>query len=175
MSESTLVESTHPHEPVYVDPTFWVAVAFITLWVLIGKKIWKAFAGMLDGHAAKIQSDLAEAHALRQEAEQLLATYRRRHAESMKESEALLENARAEAAALAARAEQEMKATLTSRSKLAQEKIAQAEAQAIADIRAHVAEITVASARRIVTEQLARQPGDAQVLTALAAIDRKLH
>jgi F-type H+-transporting ATPase subunit b len=157
------------------DPRLWVATAFVLFILLSYKKIGGAIARALDQRAAKIKSELDEAHRLREEASQLLEQYKRKQAEYLKEAEALLKNAQRDADALRAHAEQELKFALEARTKHAMDRIAQEEDKAITDVRNHIVDISLASARAIIAEHMATMSQDELVKLALSDIERKVH
>ena len=59
----------HHQESFFADPRNWVVLAFILFFVLFGKKLWGALAGMLDARADSVKTELEEASRLRREAE----------------------------------------------------------------------------------------------------------
>jgi F-type H+-transporting ATPase subunit b len=132
------------------EAEFWVAVAFL-LFVLVlmyfgaHKKLLEA----LDQRSAKIKADLDEARRLRDEAEKLLAEYKRKQTEAEREAEAIVTEAKAEAERVAAEAKSKVEDFVARRTKMAETKIGQAEAQALADVRAAAAEAAVAAAGKI--------------------------
>jgi F-type H+-transporting ATPase subunit b len=134
------------------EAEFWVAVAFL-LFVLIlfyvgaHKKIIDA----LDSRTAKIKADLDEAARLRDEAGKLLAEYKRRQGEAEREAQAIVAEAKAEAERVAGEAKAKVEDFVARRTKMAEAKIGQAEAQALADVRAAAADAAVAAAEKILT------------------------
>ncbi len=134
------------------EAEFWVAVAFL-LFVLIlfyvgaHKKILEA----LDQRSAKIRADLDEAARLRDEAGKLLAEYKRKQGEAEREAQAIVAEAKAEAERVAAEAKTKVEDFVARRTKMAEAKIGQAEAQALADVRAAAADAAVAAAEKILT------------------------
>jgi F-type H+-transporting ATPase subunit b len=134
------------------EAEFWVAVAFL-LFVLIlfyvgaHKKIIEA----LDSRTAKIKADLDEAARLRDEAGKLLAEYKRRQGEAEREAQAIVAEAKAEAERVAGEAKAKVEDFVARRTKMAEAKIGQAEAQALADVRAAAADAAVAAAEKILT------------------------
>jgi F-type H+-transporting ATPase subunit b len=86
---------------------------------------------MLDDRIKKIETDLAEAEALRAEAKALLEDYARRREEAEKEAEDIVTAAREEAFRLTAEAKSSLEAMVARREKAVADKIAQAEAQAV--------------------------------------------
>ena len=134
------------------EAEFWVAVAFL-LFVLIlfyvgaHKKILEA----LDQRSAKIRADLDEAARLRDEAGKLLAEYKRKQGEAEREAQAIVAEAKAEAERVAGEAKTKVEDFVARRTKMAETKIGQAEAQALADVRAAAADAAVAAAEKILT------------------------
>ncbi|MBV8939493.1 MAG: ATP F0F1 synthase subunit B [Alphaproteobacteria bacterium] len=157
------------------DPRVWVLAAFIGFFAFFGRKLWVALINMLDGRSVRIAAELNEAKRIREEAERVLAAYRKREEESMKEAEALLSKARHDAQAMAEAAQKEMQAHLQARTRMAEEKIALAEKQAVDELRAHAADMVVASARKILAERMRDRADDSQISAAIADIGRKLH
>jgi F-type H+-transporting ATPase subunit b len=134
------------------EAEFWVAVAFL-LFVLIlfyvgaHNKLMEA----IDQRSARIRAELDEARRLRDEAEKLLAEYKRRQGEADREAQAIVAEAKAEAERVAAESKSKMEDFVARRTKLAETKIGQAEAQALADVRAAAADAAVAAAEKILT------------------------
>ena len=134
------------------EAEFWVAVAFL-LFVLLLFYVGahKKLTDALDQRSAKIKADLDEARRLRDEAEKLLAEYRRKQDQAEREAEAIVVEAKAEAERVAAEAKTKMEDFVARRTKMAETKIGQAEAQALADVRAAAADAAVAAAEKILT------------------------
>ena len=141
-------------QPYWTDPTFWVGVA---LAVLLAAALWMGVPAMLaktlDDRAAAIKSELDEAKRLKEEAQKLLEDYKGKHAEAENEAKAILDAAKREAEALAAETRKSLKETLERRTKLAEEKIARAEAQAIGEVRAAAVDAAIAAAEKLVGEK----------------------
>lgn len=157
------------------DPTFWVAVAFF---VFAGLMLWKArrpLLDALDARAERIRAELDEAQRLREEAQKTLAEYKRKQRDAAKEAEDLLANARHEAELLRRQAAEDLKETLARREKAALEKIAQAEAQALQEVRAQAVDIAIAATARLLSESVDPQRDHAMVDQAIKDLGRKLH
>ena len=130
----------------------WVAIAFlcfIGLLIYLGahRKIFDA----IDGRQARIKAELDEARRLREEAQALLADFERKGREAEKEAEAIIAGAKVEAERLAAEAKTRMEDFVTRRTKMAEDKIVQAEAQALADVRSAATDAAVAAAEKILS------------------------
>src|SRR5437660_12929280 len=118
------------------EPETWVAIAFlIFVGVLIKLGVPNLLFKALDDRSARIKAELDEALKLRQEAEGVLAEYRRKQGEAEKAAESIILKARGEAERLAAEAEAKVEDFIARRTKMAETRIAQAEAQALADVR----------------------------------------
>jgi len=105
----------------------------------------------IDQRQARIKTELDEARRLREEAQALLAEYQRKHGEADREAEAIIASANVEAERLAAEGKARMEDFVTRRTKMAETKIAQAEAQALAEVRSAAADAAVAAAEKILS------------------------
>jgi F-type H+-transporting ATPase subunit b len=135
------------------EAEFWVAVAFVIfVGVLIYFKVHKMAVDAIDARRARIETELGEARRLREEAQALLAQYQQKQREAEREAADIIAGAQAEAARLAVEAKAKMEDFLARRTKMAETKIAHAEAQALADVRAAAAEAAIAAAEIILKE-----------------------
>ncbi|MEZ5923757.1 MAG: F0F1 ATP synthase subunit B [Hyphomicrobiaceae bacterium] len=134
---------------------FWVALAFVAFFALI---FWKGVPTLigkaLDSRADAIRKELEEARKLKDDAEKLLADYEKRRKAAAGEAEAIISQAKEEATALAAETRNGLKESLERRTRLAEDKIARAETQAAADVRAAAVEAAVAAAERLLGSKL---------------------
>jgi len=123
-----------------LEAEFWVAVAFVIfVGVLIYYGVHTMITGVLDQRSARIRADLDEARRLKEEAAALLAEYRRKQQSAEREAAQIVAGAKAEADRLGVEAKTRMEEFVARRTKMAETKIAQAEAQALADVRAAAA------------------------------------
>ncbi len=153
----------------FADPTFWVFVALLAFVGAVAMaKAPAAIAAKLDARAEQIRITLAEAAQLKADAEALLAQYTARQAEAEQQAQEILAAAQAEAQRLREDAQSHMNKTLRTRTQMAERKIAQAETQAIADVRAAAAELAANTATRIFESQLAGKDADRLVDEAIA-------
>ncbi|WP_428032665.1 ATP F0F1 synthase subunit B [Ancylobacter sp.] len=156
--------------------TFWVAVAFVIFFLLLAKA--GAFTGMvskLDARGDRIRQELEEARRLKEEAQKLVAEYKRRQREAEEEAEAIVTTARAEAERLAAETKQKLEDLIVRRTKMAEQKIAQAEAQALAEVKAAAADAAVKASEVLLTAQLAGGAADRVLDAAVAEVKSKLN
>lgn len=159
----------------YEDPKFWVALSFVTFIALMAKPVGRFIASALDGRGARIRAELEEATRLRVEAQELVSAYQKKQRESMEEAEQIVSAAREQALRMGREAESALKATIEARTKAATDKIAQAEAQALKDVQAHVVDVAVAAARTLLIEKAGSLGAGDAVAQAVADLDRKLH
>jgi|SRR6185295_3043944 len=157
------------------DPEVWVAAAFIIFVVLTARPIGRAIAKGLDGRAAKIKAQLDEARALRDEAERLLAEHQRKQIAAVKEVEAIVARAREQAEHVRRESAANLEAAFARREKMAIDKIAQAEAQAVTDVRNQAVDIAMAAAAKLLKESIDSGKGDELIDSAIKELDRKLH
>jgi F-type H+-transporting ATPase subunit b len=143
------------------EAEFWVAVAFVIfVGVLIYFKVHKLAVDAIDGRRARIEAELAEARRLREEAQALLAQYQRKQREAEREAAEIIAGGQAEILRLAVEAKAKMDDFLARRTKMAEAKIAQAEAQALADVRAAAAEAAIAAAEKILKDTVRGEVAD---------------
>jgi F-type H+-transporting ATPase subunit b len=143
------------------EAEFWVAVAFVIFIGVLGYfRVHKLLLKSIDDRRERIKAEFDEARRLKAEAEALLATYRRKQQEAEHEAQAIVAGARTEAERLAAEAEAKIEEFVVRRTKMAENKIAQAEAQALADVRSAAAEVAVAAAKTILTRTVKDKVAD---------------
>lgn len=158
-----------------LDSHFWVAVAFVVflgVLVLAGvhRLAWKA----LGDAGAKVQAQLDEAEALRNEAQALLAQVKAQKEASDKLAAEMLANAQEEATRLQSEAQAKVAEQIQRRGQMAERKIAQAEAQAAADVRAAAAELAAVMAEQVLAKRLAGAKSDPLIDTAIGQLAGKL-
>jgi len=159
-----------------IDAEFWVAIAFIIfVGFLFYMGLHRAILDALDRRGARIKAELDEALRLKEEAEKLLAEYRRRHGEAEREAAAIIASAKAEAERAGTEAKAKMEDLVVRRTKLAETKIAQAEAQALAEVRAAAAEAAVAAAQAILTKAATGKVADDLVARGIQDVKSKLN
>lgn len=131
-----------------------VALAMlVVIAILIWKKVPAAVGRALDSKIALIRSQLAEAEALRSEAEKLKAEYDAKAASADQEREALLERARREADEIVGKARADAEALVERRTRMAEDKIAAEERAALDQLRAAAADAAARAAARIISER----------------------
>ena len=144
----------------HFDATFWATVALVLFFCLI---FYMKVPGMmtkgLDDRSEKIRKDLEDARRMREEAQQLLAEYQRKRKEAEQEAETIISAAKREADALAKDAERKTADYVARRTTLAEQKIAQAEGQALAEVKASAVDLAIDAARSIITKNTSGAAG----------------
>ena len=154
----------------------WVAVAFVIfIGVLIYFGVDKLLVNALDQRSGRIRGELDEARRLKDEAAALLAEYRRKQQTAEREAAEIVAGAKAEAERLAVEAKTRMDEFVARRTRMAETKIAQAEAQALADVRAAAADAAVAAAEKILTQTVKGNVADDLVSKGIAELKSKLN
>ena len=163
------------HGAIYEDPAFFVALGFVIFIAIAAKFVWPIVGRGLDTRSEKIRDQLEQAARLRAEAETLLKQYEVQQKEMLKEAAEIVENAQKDAKTIRDTAAKDLKASLERRAAQAEENIARAEQQAIADMRTHLIEVATEATRGVVAKQLEGQKDDPAITRALAAIERQIH
>jgi F-type H+-transporting ATPase subunit b len=158
------------------EAEFWVAAAFLIFLGVLGYfRVHKLLLSSIDERRDRIKAELDEARRLKSEAEALLAQYRGKQQEAEREARAIVASAQHEAERLAAEAEVRLEEFVARRTKMAESKIAQAEVQALADVRAAAADAAVAAAETILTRTVKDKVADGLITSGIADLESKLN
>jgi len=159
-----------------MTPEFWVAAGFV---IFVGVLIYvgapRLITKALDDRAKRIQSELDEARRLKEEASKLLAEYQGKQKQAEAEAAGIIAGAKAEAERIAADAKTKMEEFVARRTQMAETKIAQAEAQAVADVRAAAADAAVAAAEKILTGTVKGKVADDLIARGIGDVKAKLN
>lgn len=154
----------------------WVALAFVLFVAGLGYiGVHRMLAKSLDERADRIKAELDEARKLKDEAAKLLADYQRKRQEAEGEAQEIIAGAKAEAERLAAEAKAKIEEFVARRTKMAEIKIAQAEAQAAADVRAAAADAAVAAAEKILAEETKGKLANELLAKGIEDVRKKLN
>ena len=162
-------------EAFYADPAFWVAVAFIIFVLIFAKPVWKFASVALDKKISEIETSIEEATKLREEALDLVTNYKRKIVDAEKEAEAIISQARDEALAMKSLMTSDLEVSLKRRKKLAMDRIAQAEKDATAEVRAMTADLALAATRQLLIENVTEIKADELIDAAVNELPTKLN
>ena len=159
-----------------LDAEFWVAVSFVIFLIALGYMgVHRMILDAVDQRSARIKAELDEAKRLREEAAGIVAQYQQKRLQAEAEAEAIISGARAEAERVAAEAKTKMEDFVARRTKMAEAKIAQAEVQALADVRAAAAEAAVSAAEKILSETAKGPIADTLIDQGIRDVKAKLN
>jgi F-type H+-transporting ATPase subunit b len=157
-------------------PEIWVAIGFL---IFLGILVYVGVPGLvtkaLDDRAKRVQVELDEARRLKDEAQKLLAEYQGKQKQAEAEAAGIIAGAKAEAERIAAEAKGKMEEFVARRTKMAETKIAQAEAQAVADVRAAAADAAVAAAEKILADTVKGKVADDLIARGIGDVKAKLN
>ena len=160
----------------FSEPEFWVAVAFfILMGVFAYLGVHRTALKALDHRSERIKAELDDARRLKEEAAKLLAEYQARRASAEREAQDIIASAKAEAERIAAEAKTKMEDFVARRTKTAEGKIALAEAQALADVRAAAADAAVTAASSILTQTVKGPVADDLLTKGITEVREKLN
>ena len=134
-------------------PMFISLAMIFVIALIIWKKVPAAIGRALDDKIALIRDQLAEAEALRKEAEALKAEYEKKARSVDKDRAALIERARHEADEIVAKAKTDAEALIARRTRMAEDKIAAEERAAVDQLRSAAADAAAKAAARLIAER----------------------
>jgi F-type H+-transporting ATPase subunit b len=154
----------------------WVAVSFLILLGVFGYfGVHRTILQALDHRRDRIQKELDDARRLKDEAVKLVAEYRARRESAEREAQDIVESAKAEAERIAVETKAKMEDFVARRTKSAENKIAQAEMQAIADVRAAAADAAVNAASSVLSQTVRGQIADSLLDKGIKDVREKLN
>ena len=158
------------------EPEFWVAVSFfIFVGALFYLGVHKKIATLLDARAAMIAKELEEARRLRDEAEKVLADYRRKQAGAVTEADNIIALAAKEAETFTAETRRSVKEHFDRRMKLAEDKIARAETEAVREVRRVAVDAAVTAAQTLIAAKLTPDRAEKLVAESIDTLKSKLN
>ena len=156
--------------------TIWVFLALaLVIGAAIYKGIHKVMAKALDDRADAIRKQLDDARILREEAQSLLAEYQRKQVEAEEQAKAIVEQARKDAENMAKQTRANLKERLARRAELAEAKIANAETQAMADVKARAVDLATKAAEQLIKDQFKATDHSALVKDGIAQMGKMLN
>lgn len=159
----------------WLDNSFYATVALV---IFVGMMLYfgvpRIIGKMLDGKIKQIADDLEEAKRLREEAAALLVEYEQKRIAAEAEAEGIIAAAKDEAVRMTAEAQVSLNEMLARRTKAVEDKISQAEQQAVAEVRARSADVAIEAARLVLVDEMGRKGGQV-VDKAIADVASRLN
>ena len=122
-----------------------------------------------------IETSIEEATKLREEAQDLLASYKRKLATAEKEAEDIIGEAREEALTLKAQMTKDLKSSLSRREKLALDRISQAENDASSEVRTMITDVALLATRQLLIENIDNKKADELINKSIVDLSSKLN
>lgn len=173
------VEAGHGGAPTHVEPSLlglapfqWVSVAMLLLLLIavFYAKAHKTIAGGLDGKIQAIKDQLDEAKQLRAEAEALREEYAGKIKSAEADAEAMLATARHEADMILEKADADSRDMVARRQRMAEDKIAAAEREALHAVREKAARAATRASRTLIVENFGAEADRAMADRVIADI-----
>jgi F-type H+-transporting ATPase subunit b len=164
----------HEEPGFFAEPLHWVVLSFFLFFIIFGKKLWGALAGMLDARAASVRAEMDEAARLKSEAEAMLKDAEATRVKAHSEAKQLIEGAAAEAARVAEATRAEAEASAKRREQMALDRIAAAQKQAVDEVRTAAAELATIAARQVIAEGLSLEASNALIDHAITQLPAAL-
>jgi F-type H+-transporting ATPase subunit b len=158
------------------NPEYWVLLSFL---IFCGILYYLGVPGLLgkglDDRSERIRHELDEARRLREEAQALLTEYQKKAREAEEEAKSIIDQARREAESLEKETEAKLKESLERRTRLAEEKISRAEAQAVSELKSTAIDAAVAAAEKVVAKKVAGSKGDTLISESIKSLGNRLN
>ena len=158
------------------DATFFALVALIIFLAIAAYAgAFQKLGAGLDSRADRIRKELDHATQLRKDAESLLAEYKQKRLDAEKEAASIISAAKADAEEYASETRRKLTESLDRRTKQAEQKIAQAKAAAIKDVRNAATELAIAAAQNMVAQAAKGAKGDELIASSIQAVKNRLN
>ena len=158
------------------DATFFALVALIIFLAIAAYAgAFKKMGAGLDSRADRIRKELDHATQLRKDAEALLAEYKQKRLDAEKEAASIISAAKADAEEYAAETRRKLAESIDRRTKQAEQKIAQAEAAAIKDVRNVATDLAIAASHHLAAEAAKGSKGAELISESIAAVKNRLN
>jgi len=155
---------------------FVVAIAFVIfIGILVYFKVPGIIVGLLDKRANTIRGELEEARKLREEAQELRASFERKKTEVKGQAERIVAKAKADAELAAKQARADLEASIARRLRAADDQIASAEAAAVRDVRNKAVSVAVAAAGDLIARNLDKAEAGRLVEQSIQTVEARLH
>ena len=158
------------------NTNFVVIVSFLTfIGILLYFGVPAMLTKVLDARADGIRKYLADAKAIRDEAQALLDSFAAKRKEVEAMTSRIVDTARDEAQAASDKAKEELKHVIARRLATAEDQIASAQAAAIKDVRDTAVKIAVAAAGEVLAKGMSAADGSKLIDAAITEVEAKLH
>ena len=157
------------------DANIWILAAFICFFLVFGGIAYKKAMGALDARSERIKKELDDAVSLRDDAQRLLDEYRSKRAQAEADALGMIKHAELEAGRRAEQAKKDLEAAMERRAQMALQRIAQAEADALREVRAAAATLTIQATARLIAQNMGPERAEEMVQESIRQVQQKLH
>lgn len=167
--------AAHEAGSFFTQPEFWVAVGFFIVVGFAIRPLGRAIIKGLDDRSAQIRERIEESIRLREEAQEMLASYERKQRDALKEAEEIIARAQADARALTEKAAKDLEVSLERRKRQAMERIAMAESQALQEVRNMAVDVAVKAAEQMIVRSMTPERAQFLIDDTISEVSKKLH
>ncbi|MEM7668122.1 MAG: ATP F0F1 synthase subunit B [Pseudomonadota bacterium] len=161
---------------IFYNSNFVVGLSFISfIGLLAYLGVHKFLGTKLDERADGIRNELDEARRLREEAQEIFASFERKQKEVEVQAAEIVSHAEAEAKAAAKKAQEEIANSVERRLVRAQEQIEMAESDAVKEVKDKAVQIAVAAAADVLQKNLSAQKANSLIETAITEVGERLN
>jgi F-type H+-transporting ATPase subunit b len=163
------------HGGFFSDAETWVAITWLIVVALVARPVFRGITAALDLRREKIRGRIEEAERLRTDAQEMLASYQKKQRDALKEAQSIVAQAKTEAERLAAQAASNLDDLLKRREQQAVERINQAEAEALRQVRNKAVDIAIDATRKLIAENLSAEQTSSLIDQAIKDLPNRLH
>lgn len=157
------------------DSNVWFTLSFIIFVFVMYKFGGPVIVRTLDARIEEIKRDLEESENLRIEAQEMLAQYQRKQRDAMKECEKILEKAKESAKNYKKSMEAELEASMKRKEQKLETRINRMKQDAISEIHAHAANLSMEAAHKIIIGELDQKTGASLISQSIDNIQKNIH
>lgn len=153
----------------------WVAIIFLLVVGALARPVYRAITGALDLRRERIRIRIEDAERLRADAQALLDEYQKKRHEAFREAEEIVARARADAVRIVEDGAKALEAQLKQREEQAGERLAQAEIEALREVRERAVEVAIAATARLMAEKIGPAEARGLIDDAIQDLPNRLH
>jgi len=152
-----------------------LATSFLIFVLLVAKPITRAVIGAVDNRCKRIKDELDRAVELREEAQAILADYKRKQQEALKEAENIVVQAEVLAKRLLEEARTDLEEALNRRVEIGMQKISMFQSSVLKEVQGQTVDLAIRAVTSILKEDLAKGSVDSLIEPSIVEIDQKFH
>jgi F-type H+-transporting ATPase subunit b len=143
--------------------------------ILVYYKVPVMITGLLDKRAEDIRGELAEARRLREEAQEVRASFERKKTEVRGEAERIVAKARSDAELAAEQARRDLETSIKRRLRAAEDQIASAEAAAVREVRNRAVRVSIAASAELIAANMGKADANRLIEESIKTVEERLH